>query len=162
MRTSEVHVRLLARLADGLLCLAGLSFIILLICLKIRGQLSAEVRISTFMIGCGGILLWLGASGFSTKAGSTTADPRPGLDRFWLSLRRSVEALAALGCAAMLYHPPRWRCVDLGCRSGSFGLSSWRRQSWRGLFFASSCRTHSDHMYFTNPRRCGGRARPAS
>jgi hypothetical protein len=104
MRTSELNARLLGRLVGGFLCLAGLSFIILLVFLKVGGQLSGDVKVSVFMAGCGVLLLWLGSNWFSAKERSTTADPQPAFDPFWLSCRRPVEALAALGCAAMLCH----------------------------------------------------------
>lgn len=104
MRISDDSFSIVDRLIGGLLCLVGLGFITLFFFLKLGGLLTGDFKVSAFMIGCGVLLLWIGANWLAPKAELTAARRRPNLDRYWLALRRPGEALAVSGCGLMSLH----------------------------------------------------------
>jgi len=97
--------RLANTIVGTCLLVVGLAFLVLLGVLRYGGQLAGDVKVSAFMLGVAGVLMWCGCGFLRTCHDGHISEGRAGVGAsVLLGLRISAEVAAALGCMSMLAH----------------------------------------------------------
>jgi len=85
------------KLIGSLIAVAGMAFLILLIFLRVSGQLIGDIKVSLFFLCTGGVLVWIGCAWLFSKPEPQQELEEHNYDCYFLKLRRPVEWGAAVG-----------------------------------------------------------------